>query len=102
MWGSHCHHRVAVPAEERCSYAQDDTRQALMPELEEAQYEVTLVSRRYEAVDPAKRLVARELESRWSARSGACSATSGALDSDDRAGLLALARDLTSVSYCLT
>ncbi|HSZ92420.1 MAG TPA: hypothetical protein VK822_23930 [Acetobacteraceae bacterium] len=42
-----------------------DIRQALCRELEEARYEATLSARRYEVVDPTKRLVARELESRW-------------------------------------
>ena len=35
--------------------------------LSVAQYEATLAARRYEAVDPTKRLVARELEKRWNA-----------------------------------
>ncbi len=38
---------------------------ALRRELEDAQYNAALAARRYEAVDPAKRLVARELEARW-------------------------------------
>jgi hypothetical protein len=33
--------------------------------LEEALYEAPLAARCYEAVDPAKRVVTRELESRW-------------------------------------
>jgi hypothetical protein len=36
-----------------------------MHEAEEARYEASLAERRYEAVDPGKRLVARELEARW-------------------------------------
>jgi hypothetical protein len=36
-------------------------------ELEEARYEARLAARRYEAVDPDKRLVAQELEARWEA-----------------------------------
>lgn len=99
--------RAAILAEERCSHAQDDIRQALMRELEEAQYEATLASRRYEAVDPAKRLVARELESRWNAalervaqlqeRLAAMQAESAQRRPVDRAALLALAQDLPSV-----
>lgn len=38
---------------------------ALRRELEDAQYNAALAARRYEAVDPAIRLVARELEARW-------------------------------------
>jgi hypothetical protein len=45
--------------------ADDDVRQATKRDLEHARYEASLASRRYEAIDPAKRLVARELESRW-------------------------------------
>lgn len=56
---------AAVKAAELASKADDDVRQALCRELEQAQYEVTLAARRYEAVDPTKRLVARELEARW-------------------------------------
>jgi hypothetical protein len=33
--------------------------------LEEARYDASLAARRYEVVDPTKRLVARELETRW-------------------------------------
>lgn len=43
----------------------DDLRNALRLELEEARYDARLAARRYEAVDPDKRLVARELEARW-------------------------------------
>lgn len=99
--------RAAILAEERCSHAQDDIGQALMRELEEAQYEATLASRRYEAVDPAKRLVARELESRWNAalervaqlqeRLATMQAESAQRRPVDRAALLALAQDLPSV-----
>ena len=42
-----------------------DVRLALGKELEAARYEASLAARRYELVDPAKRLVARELEGRW-------------------------------------
>ena len=45
--------------------ADNEIRQALCRELEEARYEAALAARRYEVVDPAKRLVARELETRW-------------------------------------
>ncbi|MEY2935391.1 MAG: hypothetical protein RL033_6140 [Pseudomonadota bacterium] len=38
---------------------------ALGLELEQARYEAKLATRRYEAVDPANRLVALELEKRW-------------------------------------
>jgi len=56
---------AAMTAAERCRTADEDVRLALAKELEAARYEASLAARRYELVDPAKRLVARELESRW-------------------------------------
>ena len=99
--------KAAILAEERFAHAQDDVRQTLERELEEAQYEASLASRRYEAVDPAKRLVARELESRWNAslehvaqlqeRLAAMQAGLAQRRPIDRAALLALAQDLPAV-----
>lgn len=57
--------RLPSKAAEQTAKADDDVRQALSHELEEARYEALLAARRYEAVDPTKRLVARELETRW-------------------------------------
>jgi Recombinase/Recombinase zinc beta ribbon domain len=56
---------AAIRAADQVARVDDDMRQAIARELEEARYEASLAARRYEAVDPAKRLVARELESRW-------------------------------------
>jgi hypothetical protein len=56
---------AAIVAAERCKTIGDNVRLALAKELEAARYEASLAARRYELVDPAKRLVARELESRW-------------------------------------
>lgn len=58
---------AAVQAAERSMLADDDIRLALAKELEATRYEAALAGRRYELVDPAKRLVARELEGRWNA-----------------------------------
>ena len=44
-----------------------DAQNAVAREHEEAKYEARLAARRYEAVDPDKRLVAQELEARWEA-----------------------------------
>ena len=76
-------------------------------ELEQARYEASLASRRYESVDPQKRLVARELEARWEAASqrvraletrlGELNTASTARAPVDRDTLLALARDLPAV-----
>lgn len=52
---------ASILAAERLSQADADLRQATSRELEEARYDASLASRRYECVDPAKRLVAREL-----------------------------------------
>jgi len=54
---------TARQLQQQCS----DAQTAVANELEEARYEARLAARRYEAVDPDKRLVARELEARWEA-----------------------------------
>lgn len=81
-----------------------DARQAISRELEAARYDATLASRRYESVDPTKRLVARELEARWNAcleRVTALEARLRHFDAErgtktpvNRAALMALAHDL--------
>lgn len=95
---------AAIQAAEQVTQADDDVRQAVRRELEEARYEASLAARRYEAVDPAKRLVARELESRWNAaleRVAQLEQRLSRMDADaasrpeiDREGLLALAHDM--------
>lgn len=54
---------AAREVNDRC----DERRRALALERQQAEYEVTLASRRYEKVDPDNRLVAAELEARWNA-----------------------------------
>ena len=58
---------AALAAAERILQQQRERRQVLSLELEQARYQAQLASRRYEAVDPANRLVAAELEARWNA-----------------------------------
>jgi hypothetical protein len=97
---------AAIRAADQSAKADADVRQALCRELEEARYEATLAARRYEVVDPTKRLVARELETRWNtalervahlAERIARHDTATALRPKiDRAALIALARDLPS------
>ena len=58
---------AAVQAARQSTRADEEVRHAIGRELEEARYEASLAARRHEAVDPTKRLVARELESRWNA-----------------------------------
>jgi DNA invertase Pin-like site-specific DNA recombinase len=95
---------AALEAAARSERADADVRGAIEHELEEARYEVTVASRRYEAVDPQKRLVARELEARWERalervadlerRVAELDATRVSRPRVDREGLLGLARDL--------
>jgi len=82
-------------------------RLALGQELEEARYEASLAARRYELVDPAKRLVARELEGRWNMaleqveqlerRIREIESQAAQRPSLDREQLMALALDLPAV-----
>lgn len=58
---------AAILAAEQSARANTEIRQAIGREIEEARYEASLASRRYELVDPAKRHVVRELEARWNA-----------------------------------
>lgn len=95
---------ASIDAAARVHRASRDVRDALVRETEEAKYEASLASRRYEAVDPSKRLVARELEARWDAalkrvaeledRIAKHDASVGSQPPVDRDALLALARDL--------
>jgi DNA invertase Pin-like site-specific DNA recombinase len=95
---------AAIRAAGQVARLDDDMRQAIGRELEEARYEASLAARRYEAVDPAKRLVARELESRWNAalervadleaRLVRHDASASLRPKIDEAALMSLARDL--------
>lgn len=58
---------AAILASEQVARNSVEVRKALAREVEEARYEASLASRRYEAVDPSKRHVVRELEARWNA-----------------------------------
>lgn len=96
--------QAALLAVETAQRGDADTCQALRHELEEARYAAALAGRRHEAVDPAKRLVARELETRWNAalehaaaleqRLARLEAAAAGRPEIDRAGLMALAHDL--------
>jgi hypothetical protein len=95
---------AAIQAADQSVKTDYEVRQALCRELEEARYDASLAARRYEVVDPTKRLVARELETRWNA---ALECVAGLEDriarhddtvarrpKVDRAALMALAHDL--------
>ena len=56
---------AACEAAEQLQRQRQELRKAIELELEQARYEAGLAARRYEAVDPDKRLVAAELETRW-------------------------------------
>jgi DNA invertase Pin-like site-specific DNA recombinase len=95
---------AALTALQHVAHADADIRRALEKELEQARYEASLAARRHAAVDPDKRLVARELEARWNAalshvaeleaRIAQIDAAATARPPIDRAALLALAHDL--------
>jgi hypothetical protein len=95
---------AAIRAVELASQADDGVKLALQRELEHARYEASLAARRYEAVDPAKRLVARELEARWNdalehvgqleQRLAAMEGAAASRRPIDREALLSLAHDL--------
>ena len=99
---------AAIQAAERFAATDQDARQALTHELEEAPYDASLAARRYEAVDPGKRLVARELDARWNSalvrvaeleqRLNHPQAGTAARPQIDRSALMELAHDLPSAS----
>jgi DNA invertase Pin-like site-specific DNA recombinase len=97
---------ASVEAATLVANADDDVRRATERQLEEAKYEARLAARRYEAVDPEKRLVARELEARWNKalervaeleeRLAQLATRTNERPELDRTALLALAHDLPS------
>ncbi len=58
---------AAITAMKQFDSQQDEQRRLLELSLEKARYEVDRARRQYDQVDPANRLVAGELESRWNA-----------------------------------
>ena len=98
---------AAIHAADQVTKAAAEIRQAEERGLEEARYEASLASRRYELVDPAKRHVARELEARWNAalervdelkrRIADIEAEAASRPKIDRAALMQLAHDPPAV-----
>jgi len=96
---------AALKAEELAQEKVDAARHLLEIELEQARYEARLAARRYDAVDPEKRLVARELEDRWEVALKQVAEVEARLATPpqmlanvpDTGTLLALAEDLTAV-----
>jgi DNA invertase Pin-like site-specific DNA recombinase len=64
--------RASLAAAERLSAHDQDQRQAVARQLEQAEYEATRAAEQYHAVDPRNRLVAAELERRWNAKLEEC------------------------------
>ena len=104
---------AAVAAATRIAEQRHQQRKALELELDQAQYEARLASRRYEAVDPDNRLVAAELESRWNAAlrrvdevenrvRHLAAAVDGSAKIPDKQTLLSLAQDLPLVWHAET
>jgi excisionase family DNA binding protein len=58
---------AAIQAMKQLDGQHDERRRLLELSLEKARYEVDRARRQYDAVDPANRLVAAELEARWNA-----------------------------------
>lgn len=56
---------AALKAAAQIDQQQQELRKAVELEVEQAHYEARLAAKRYEAVDPEQRLVAKELEARW-------------------------------------
>jgi DNA invertase Pin-like site-specific DNA recombinase len=98
---------AAMAASELTSNQSAERLQAVRKELEDARYGARLAQRRYEAVDPDRRLVARELERRWEEalksvreledKVDAISSEIASIPAVDRERLFALARDLPRV-----
>ena len=96
---------AALVAEREAMMQSDERRRALELERQQAEYEVKLAARRYQAVDPDNRLVASELEARWNAAIARLRECEARLVVDqehrppavDRNALLSLATDLKVV-----
>jgi DNA invertase Pin-like site-specific DNA recombinase len=98
---------AALMALEQAARADEDVRKSLELELEQARYEASLAARRHAAVDPDKRLVARELEARWNTALGRVAeietsiaqlvAATTTRPEIDRGALMALAHDLPAL-----
>jgi DNA invertase Pin-like site-specific DNA recombinase len=97
---------AAVSAEQEAKERRDQVRDALMRDLEAARYAADRAFRQFNATDPANRLVAGELESRWNKALARVAEIEGkitahdaekAVPAVDPASLSTLATDLKSV-----
>jgi DNA invertase Pin-like site-specific DNA recombinase len=98
---------AAVAAETQIAQHRDQVREALLRDLQAARYAAERAFQQYDAIDPANRLVAAELEARWNkalaqvaeveARIAAHDGTTPAREMVTPASLTDLADDLQSV-----
>jgi DNA invertase Pin-like site-specific DNA recombinase len=98
---------AALEAQAQVAQHRDQVREALLRDLQAARYAADRASRQYEAIDPANRLVAAELEARWNralervaeveARIAAHDAATLPQEAMTPASLAGLADDLRSV-----
>jgi DNA invertase Pin-like site-specific DNA recombinase len=100
--------QAALAATEELEHSHDRALAQHRRELERTHYEATRAERRYRAVDPDNRLVARGLEADWEKALTAVSAAEAELDrrqkrrppaltGDERAQVLALGEDLDGI-----
>src|SRR5829696_607462 len=98
---------AAVEADARAADRRDQVREALLRDLQATRYAADRAFRQYDAIDPANRLVAAELEARWNgalgrvaeveAKVAAHNAAAPARDAATPVSLAGLADDLRSV-----
>lgn len=98
---------AALEAEAQAAQQRDQVREALLRDLQAALYAADRAFRQYDAIDPANRLVASELEGRWNqalgrvgeveARIARHDAATPVLDTDAPASFTRLAEDLRTV-----
>jgi DNA invertase Pin-like site-specific DNA recombinase len=98
---------AAVEAEAQVAHHRDQVREALLRDLQAARYAADRAFRQYDAIDPANRLVAAELEARWNralarvaeaeAKIAAHDTATPVREAAEPASLAGLADDLQSV-----
>ena len=98
---------AAMEAETQAAHHRDQVREALLRDLQAARYAADRAFRQYDAIDPANRLVAAELEARWNKALEQVAAVEAKIAAHDAAtpvpaavtsaSLAGLAEDLRSV-----
>jgi hypothetical protein len=88
---------AAVAAEKEVDQRRDQVREALKRDLEAARYAADRAFRQYDAADPANRLVAGELETRWNKALARVAELEDKLAAHDAAKVVPVA-DVTSLA----